>query len=67
MPMPTYTHNGPSPKLTSSTACRAADRATLERLYTQKATLETLIESLEEYARCRSAASRSPIRRTATS
>jgi hypothetical protein len=33
-----------------------AQRQTLERLYQRKATLEALIESLEEYARCRSSA-----------
>ncbi len=37
--------------------CHAeAHRQTLERLYERKATLEALIESLEEYARCRVAA-----------
>jgi hypothetical protein len=30
-----------------------AQRQTLERLYERKATLEALIHSLEEYARCR--------------
>ena len=35
---------------------REAQRQTLERLYERKATLEALIESLEEYARCRAAA-----------
>src|SRR5262245_6022598 len=34
----------------------AAQRQTLERLYERKATLEALIESLEAYARCRTAA-----------
>jgi hypothetical protein len=33
-----------------------AHRQTLERLYERKATLEALIESLEAYARCRTAA-----------
>lgn len=33
-----------------------AQRQTLERLYERKATLEALIQSLEEYARCRAAA-----------
>ena len=33
-----------------------AHRQTLERLYERKATLEALIESLEEYARCRATA-----------
>jgi hypothetical protein len=33
-----------------------AQRQTLERLYERKATLEALIESLEEYARCRASA-----------
>ena len=32
-----------------------ARRQTLERLYERKATLEALIASLEEYARCRMA------------
>jgi hypothetical protein len=33
-----------------------AQRQTLERLYQRRATLEALIQSLEEYARCRSSA-----------
>jgi len=33
-----------------------AQRQTLERLYERKATLEALIQSLEDYARCRAAA-----------
>jgi len=33
-----------------------AQRQTLERLYERKATLEALIQSLEEYARCRASA-----------
>jgi hypothetical protein len=33
-----------------------AQRQTLERLYERKATLDALIQSLEEYARCRTSA-----------
>jgi hypothetical protein len=33
-----------------------AQRQTLERLYARKAVLDAVIESLEEYARCRASA-----------
>jgi hypothetical protein len=38
-----------------------AQRQTLERLYERKATLEALIQSLEEYTRCRASGQVTPL------